>query len=77
VNVHARWREPEEDRSCIEWGRGLFEAAKPYAVYINFMPEESAYGLNYRRLAEVKRRYEPQNLFRVNQNVKPMAEARA
>ena len=67
---------------CIEWARGLFEALKPYAAgtaYINFMPEdetdrvESAYGPNYRRLAEVKRRYDPQNLFRVNQNVTPMA----
>ena len=85
MNVHARWREPEEDRLCIEWARSLFEAAKPYAAgtaYINFMPEdetervESAYGRNYRRLTEVKRRYDPQNLFRVNQNVMPMAEAR-
>jgi FAD/FMN-containing dehydrogenase len=85
MNVHARWREPEEDKLCIEWARGLFEALKPYAAgtaYINFMPEdeadrvESAYGPNYRRLAEVKRRYDPQNLFRVNQNVTPMMEAR-
>ncbi len=75
MNVHARWRNPEEDRSCIEWARALFEAAKPYAAgtaYINFMPEdetervELAYGENYKRLAEVKRRYDPQNLFRVN-----------
>jgi hypothetical protein len=86
MNVHARWREPEQDRPCIEWARGIFQATKPYAAgtaYINFMPEdeldrvESAYGGNYRRLAEVKRRYDPQNLFRVNQNVKPMAEAHA
>ena len=68
----------------MEWARGIFEATKPYAVgsaYINFMPEdeldrvESAYGGNYKRLAEVKRRYDPQNLFRMNQNVRPMAEA--
>ncbi len=86
MNVHARWRNPEEDRLCIEWARNLFEAAKPYAAgtaYINFMPEdetdrvELAYGPNYRRLAEVKQRYDPQNLFRVNQNVRPMAEAHA
>jgi FAD/FMN-containing dehydrogenase len=82
MNVHARWRDPDHDRTCIEWARGLFEAAKPYAAgtaYINFMPEdesdrvETAYGGNYRRLAEVKRRYDPQNFFRMNQNVRPMA----
>jgi FAD/FMN-containing dehydrogenase len=84
MNVHARWREPEQDMACIAWARGLFEAAKPYAagtVYVNFMPDdetdrvEIAYGENYRRLAEVKRRYDPHNLFRVNQNVKPTATA--
>jgi hypothetical protein len=81
MNVHARWREPEMDRECIGWARQLFEAAKPHAAgtaYINFMPEdevdrvEAAYGGNYRRLAEIKRQYDPQNLFRLNQNVKPV-----
>jgi FAD/FMN-containing dehydrogenase len=80
MNVHARWREPKMDQACIGWARNLFEAAKPYAAgtaYINFMPEdevdrvEAAYGSNYQRLAEVKRRYDPQNLFRMNQNVRP------
>jgi FAD/FMN-containing dehydrogenase len=80
MNVHARWREPKMDRACIGWARNLFESAKPYAAgtaYINFMPEdevdrvEAAYGSNYQRLAEVKRRYDPQNLFRMNQNVRP------
>ncbi|QRM56433.1 FAD-binding oxidoreductase [Sinorhizobium sp. BG8] len=80
MNVHARWREPEMDQACIGWARKLFEAAKPYSAgtaYINFMPSdevdrvEAAYGANYRRLAEIKRRYDPQNLFRMNQNVLP------
>ena len=80
MNVHARWREPKMDPECIGWARQLFEAAKPHAAgtaYINFMPEdevdrvEAAYGGNYRRLAEVKRRYDPQNLYRMNQNVTP------
>ena len=86
MNVHARWREPGNDRSCIEWARGLFEATRPYAsgtAYVNFMPEderdrvEAAYGGNYSRLAEIKRRYDPQNLFRMNQNVRPAAERQA
>ncbi|MCA1367854.1 FAD-binding oxidoreductase [Bradyrhizobium sp. BRP14] len=83
MNVHARWRDPAMDRTCIDWARRLFEAAKPYAAgtaYINFMPEdeidrvEAAYGGNYRRLVEVKRRYDPLNLFRMNQNVRPIEE---
>ena len=82
MNVHARWREPEQDRQCISWARELFEAARPHAIgtaYINFMPAdetdrvEAAYGSNYRRLAEVKRRYDPGNFFRGNQNVRPAA----
>jgi FAD/FMN-containing dehydrogenase len=56
------------------------------SVYVNFMPEdeadriEQAYGANYLRLAEIKRRYDPDNLFRTNQNVRPAhpaAQARA
>lgn len=80
MNAHARWREPEEDAACIDWARGLFDAIAPFAsgsVYVNFMPGdetdtiESAYGANYRRLAEIKRRYDPDNLFRSNQNIRP------
>ncbi|WP_429810514.1 FAD-binding oxidoreductase [Ensifer sp. B1-9] len=83
MNVHARWRDTAMDQACIDWARHLFEATKPYAAgtaYVNFMPEddvdrvEAAYGGNYRRLVEVKRRYDPQNLFRMNQNVRPIEE---
>ena len=86
MNVHARWREPAMDKACIEWARGLYEAAKPYAAgtaYVNFMPEdeagrvEAAYGANYRRLLELKRRYDPLNLFRMNQNLQPTKSLRA
>jgi FAD/FMN-containing dehydrogenase len=80
MNVHGRWREPVMDQACMTWARQLFEAAKPYSAgtaYVNFMPGdepgrvETAYGSNYRRLTEIKRRYDPQNLFRMNQNIKP------
>jgi FAD/FMN-containing dehydrogenase len=86
MNVHARWREKAMDPACTGWAKSLFEATKPHAIgtaYINFMPEdetdrvETAYGVNYRRLAEIKRHYDPQNLFRMNQNVKPLAAMRA
>jgi FAD/FMN-containing dehydrogenase len=80
MNVHTRWQDKAQDRACIAWARRLFEAAAPFAsgsVYVNFMPDdendrvEKAYGTNYRRLAEIKRRYDPANLFRMNQNIRP------
>jgi FAD/FMN-containing dehydrogenase len=86
MNVHARWREKSMDSTCIGWARELFEATKKHAIgtaYINFMPEdesdrvEAAYGGNYKRLTEIKRHYDPQNLFRMNQNVQPRAQMRA
>lgn len=86
MNVHARWREPTMDKACIDWARGIYEATKPYAAgtaYVNFMPEdevdrvEAAYGGNYRRLLEIKQRYDPLNLFRMNQNLRPKENQRA
>ncbi|WP_027997267.1 FAD-binding oxidoreductase [Sinorhizobium arboris] len=83
MNVHGRWRDPAMDQACIDWARHLFEATKPYAAgtaYVNFMPEdeldrvEAAYGANYGRLVEIKRHYDPLNLFRMNQNVRPIEE---
>jgi FAD/FMN-containing dehydrogenase len=80
MNVHGRWRDAGMDRSCIDWARTLFEAMRPHAAgtaYVNFMPGdeservESAYGPNFERLAQIKRRYDPSNLFKMNQNVKP------
>jgi FAD/FMN-containing dehydrogenase len=80
MNVHTRWRDPAQDSACVAWARRLFDAAAPFAsgsVYVNFMPDdeedrvEKAYGANYRRLAEIKRRYDPDNLFRMNQNIRP------
>lgn len=79
MNVHARWREATMDTDCIDWARDIYEAAKPQAAgtaYINFMPAdeadriEAAYGGNYDRLLEVKRKYDAQNLFRMNHNLR-------
>ncbi len=82
MNVHARWRDPAEDASCISWAKSLFNACTPFAsggTYVNFIPEDDREGVkraylgNARRLAELKARYDPVNLFRVNQNIRPMA----
>jgi FAD/FMN-containing dehydrogenase len=81
MNAHTRWRDKTQDTACVAWARQLFEATAPFAsgsVYVNFMPGdendrvEKAYGTNYRRLAEIKRRYDPDNLFRMNQNIRPI-----
>jgi FAD/FMN-containing dehydrogenase len=83
MNVHGRWDDPAKDRECIAWARGLFDAAAPFstgAVYVNFLTQDeqqdrirAAYGANYDRLAALKRKYDPTNLFRMNQNIKPAA----
>jgi len=80
MNVHTRWAEANQDSACIKWARDLFDDMAQYAtgsVYVNFMPDdeagrvEQAYGANYARLGQVKARYDPGNLFRLNQNIKP------
>jgi hypothetical protein len=82
VNVHTRWREAAMDRTFVDWAKKFFDDAAPFAagtVYVNFMPGDEtdrvakAYGSNYRRLVKAKRRYDPSNLFRVNQNIQPSA----
>jgi FAD/FMN-containing dehydrogenase len=80
MNVHGRWEDPADDKLCIGWSRDYFKASAPFAsagAYINFLTADeedrirSAYGPNYERLARVKRIYDPDNLFRKNQNIKP------
>ena len=80
MNVHGRWEDSTEDDRCISWCRELFQATAPHAtggVYVNFMTEEErqrvreAYGGSYERLVELKNKYDPTNLFRLNQNIKP------
>ena len=79
LNVHGRWDSPAEDARCIEWARAFFRASAPYAsagAYVNFMTEEesgrvaAAYGANFTRLVEIKKRYDPENVFHHNQNIK-------
>jgi FAD/FMN-containing dehydrogenase len=80
MNFHGRWEDPADDKLCIGWARDFFNATAPFAsggVYVNFLSADegdrvrSAYGPNYDRLAEVKRKYDPDNLFRMNQNIEP------
>ena len=81
----AMWPDAADDEANVAWARGLAEAMRPHAVgspYPNFVaPDEgqarlaAAYGPEkYGRLAELKRRYDPDNVFRLNQNIAPAAE---
>jgi len=69
-----------------KWTKDYFDALHPYSAggaYVNFMMDEgedrvkATYGDNYNRLTEIKAKYDPTNLFRVNQNIKPNAGKRA
>jgi FAD/FMN-containing dehydrogenase len=85
LNIAARWTDPKENHLHIGWARNLHEAMSPFAtggVYVNFLGEEgydrirAAYGeLTYQRLVDLKRSYDPTNLFRVNQNIPPEGTA--
>lgn len=79
-HILAGWMEPGEDRTVIEWAGAFHEAMAPFAsggVYVNLLSEDEteripeAYGQNYARLVELKREWDPENLFRGNQNVSP------
>ena len=77
--------DPAKAGDLRNWGRAYWEAVHPYnlgGVYVNFMMDDEAdgriqasYGANYQRLTHVKRKYDPNNVFRVNQNIKPAAAA--
>ena len=80
LNVHGRWDEAKDDQKCIAWAREFFKVSAPYAsagAYVNFMTAEegdrvvAAYGSNYGHLVQIKKRYDPDNIFHLNQNIKP------
>jgi FAD/FMN-containing dehydrogenase len=71
-----------DNERMIAWARAYWEALHPYSAggaYVNMMMEEgqervqAAYGTHYDRLASIKARYDPANLFRMNQNIRPSA----
>lgn len=80
LNVHGRWADPSKDEACIGWARALWQAAAPFStgsVYVNFLTQEEgsrvrdAYGENYERLVALKNKYDPKNVFGINQNIPP------
>jgi FAD/FMN-containing dehydrogenase len=81
MNVHGRWEDQADDARCIGWARDFFNDSAPFAsgsVYVNFLTADeggrmrAAYGPNYDRLTRAKRKYDSDNLFCMNQNIKPV-----
>ena len=81
MNVHSRWESAAEDERCIAWAHEFFAKSKPFAssgAYINFLTQDEAdriafaYGATYKRLTDLKKKYDPTNFFQMNQNIKPV-----
>lgn len=81
LNINARWALPGDAEPHMAWTQRLWEAMQPFSAggtYVNFLGEEgadrvrAAYGEStYQRLAALKATYDPDNAFRLNQNILP------
>ncbi len=80
--ISAAWEHPVDDERGRAWAQGVWQSVRPFSsgrVYINALGIEGeeriheAFGANYGRLAQVKAKYDPDNVFRVNQNIAPAA----
>ncbi len=79
-DVISQWTDPAETADHIKWTRDFWTAVEPFStgeVYVNHLDAEEAtrirgaYSRNYERLVALKNRYDPTNLFRLNQNIRP------
>ena len=81
VNVAGSWESAEDDQENIDWARSAWQELRRFSTggtYLNFLTEEeggdrlqAAYGKNFDRLVDVKSRWDPANLFRMNKNIAP------
>ncbi len=78
--IISQWIDPADTDAGIRWARETFDSLRPHmadGAYVNYLDQDdasrvrAAYGPNYDRLVELKRRYDPDNLFRLNQNIAP------
>jgi len=78
--IISRWADPATATTHIDWAKKTSDVARPFAsggVYVNYLGAEgadrvrAAYGAKYDRLVAVKQKYDPKNLFSVNQNIQP------
>jgi FAD/FMN-containing dehydrogenase len=81
--VLSEWMEPKDTDRCVAWARETYTAMEPFVGsgrYVNYLgddeagdPTAAAYGTNYRRLQEIKTKYDPSNFFHMNQNIRPLS----
>jgi FAD/FMN-containing dehydrogenase len=81
VGIYSLWGDPVEADANVAWTRETWDALHPYStggVYVNDVADDegadrarAAYGSNYERLAKIKAEYDPDNVFRLNSNIRP------
>lgn len=80
LNIHTRWQKAEDDNRCISWAKDFHDATRPFSqgVYVNFLSEEGAARVQeaytaevWEKLVDAKRKWDPGNTFRMNQNIAP------
>jgi FAD/FMN-containing dehydrogenase len=81
VVIAAEWTDPKDTDRCRTWARETYAALSPYLAstrYVNYLEDDAAgdplaaaYGKNYARLRELKKKYDPENFFHVNVNITP------
>jgi len=86
LNIVSKWTDPSESERHVKWTRAFAEAMSPFSVgvYVNFLGEEgedrvkAAYRSDkYERLVALKNKYDPENFFRLNQNIRPSSSGRS
>jgi FAD/FMN-containing dehydrogenase len=81
--VLSEWMEPKDSSACIAWARDSYTAMQPFmgsGRYVNYLGDDqagdgvaAAYGPNHQRLQRLKAKYDPENFFHMNQNIRPQA----
>lgn len=82
IHILSLWEDPADDDKNIAWTRAVADAMKPWAqeaAYLNYLMDEgeervrASFGPHYDRISQIKKKYDPANFFRFNQNIKPAA----
>jgi FAD/FMN-containing dehydrogenase len=80
--IASQWMAAADDDPCRRWTRDTYAALQPFVGhgrYVNYLdddepgdPAAAAYGVNYPRLRDIKTKYDPENFFHMNQNIRPL-----